>query len=591
MKVLIVEDDKIQATRLKMQLSHLSVSDIHFAEDGLEAIDVCRKFDIDLLFCDIQMPRMDGVSFLSKLNKISPDVGIVIFSSVEDAILKITFDMCNMAGFEFVRAIQKPISDSVLENIVLEHSSFMSKKNAHSSPQIQIGSRDVFDGFENDRFFCFYQPQFNLSNGNLSGVESLVRFSHPEYGVLGPHHFMDLIGDLGCKNQLFEIVLDKSVKLMASMSKELKLSVNFSQECLETDIYDLVIATCKKYDFPLNKLTLEMTEEDVYQCSIDSLANLARLRVSGVGLAIDDFGTGFASLSQLVQLPFTELKIDKAFLENIHSNYKNKQITEICLLLAHSLGLHCVVEGIENEEAYLFAKRIGIDTCQGYYTSKPIGAPDLYSLYQKHKCAELGNQFPQSKSLKSVYFDIDNQRSTPLVKLIKKHDELIDTIQVNTTDEVSTQLRDNAIQSLILESEGLSSTEISDVITHVKAFYHGPIFLLLPFYEEETDELKDEDNDILYIRKSRTVTETANAIYSAMTDTYESSSNLTTLFSKLSSREATVAKYILAGYTNKKISNELDISQKTVSTYKTRILSKLNINSMFELVKIFNTVN
>nr|WP_269809032.1 EAL domain-containing response regulator [Enterovibrio nigricans] len=363
MKVLIVEDDKIQATRLKMQLSHLSVSDIYFAEDGLEAIDVCRKFDIDLLFCDIQMPRMDGVSFLSKLNKISPDVSVVIFSSVEDAILKITFDMCSMR-IRFCSRYPKPISDSVLEDIVLEHSNFLSKKTAHSVSQIQIGSHDVFEGFENDRFFCFYQPQFDLSNGNLSGVESLVRLSHPEYGVLGPYHFIDLIGDLGCKNQLFEIVLEKSVKLMASMSKELKLSVNFSQECLETDVYDFVMAVCKKYDFPVNKLTLEMTEEDVYQCSIDSLANLARLRVAGVGLAIDDFGTGFASLSQLVQLPFTELKIDKAFLENIHSNYKNKQITEICLLLAHSLGLHCVVEGIENEEAYLFAKRIGIDTCQ-----------------------------------------------------------------------------------------------------------------------------------------------------------------------------------------------------------------------------------
>nr|WP_269809031.1 helix-turn-helix transcriptional regulator [Enterovibrio nigricans] len=193
--------------------------------------------------------------------------------------------------------------------------------------------------------------------------------------------------------------------------------------------------------------------------------------------------------------------------------------------------------------------------------------------------------------MKSVYFDVDNQRSTPLVKLIKKHDELIDTIQVNTMDEVSTQLRDNAIQSLIIESEGLSNPEISDVVTHAKEFYHGPIFVLSPFYELESYEDKDEDNDILYIRKSRTVTETANTIYSAMTDTYASSSNLTALFSKLSSREATVAKYILEGYTNKKISNELDISQKTVSTYKTRILSKLNINSMFELVKIFNTVN
>ncbi|MFA9869319.1 two-component system response regulator VieA, partial [Vibrio cholerae] len=134
------------------------------------------------------------------------------------------------------------------------------------------------------------------------------------------------------------------------------------------------------------------TEHEVYNGTPTSLANLARLRMYGVGLSIDDFGTGYASLGQLAQLPFTELKIDRSFVHDLATNYKHQQLTNMCLLLAQSLGLHCVVEGVENEETWQYLRQLGVDTCQGYYAAKPMPIAQLSELYTKNRRQCLGCQ-------------------------------------------------------------------------------------------------------------------------------------------------------------------------------------------------------
>ena len=137
---------------------------------------------------------------------------------------------------------------------------------------------------------------------------------------------------------------------------------------------------CERSQFAVERLTLELTEDEVYNSCVISLANLANLRLRGVGLAIDDFGTGYSSLSQLATLPFTELKIDQKFIGNAVQNYKSRQLIEACVQLATSLGLRSVAEGVEDHATLTYLNEIGVDLFQGYIASKPLPISQLIEL-------------------------------------------------------------------------------------------------------------------------------------------------------------------------------------------------------------------
>ncbi len=139
-------------------------------------------------------------------------------------------------------------------------------------------------------------------------------------------------------------------------------------------------ALCTDYGVAPERITLELTEDEVYDSGVISLANLANLRLRGVGLAIDDFGTGYSSLSQLAVLPYTELKIDRQFISNSLSNFKSQQLTISSLQLAKSLGLKSVAEGVEDEDTLHYLNQLGVDLYQGFVASKAIPLEALKKL-------------------------------------------------------------------------------------------------------------------------------------------------------------------------------------------------------------------
>lgn len=347
MKILIVEDEKIQSTSLKLKLASLNYCDIQIAENGEDALTLCEKNTFSLIFCDIHMPEMDGISLLTILSERGIQPGIVILSAVEDAVLELTKNMCSLARFPFVDVLKKPFSTEALYKVI---NSYASSKRRFVVPKadLQVSCEDLEMAFEHDQIFNFYQPQYDFATGAMVGVEALVRLKHPEYGLLAPASFLPVIEQCDWMDRLFWRVLEKAISAIASMSNRLKLSVNITQKNLQQPICDRVIELCHHYGFEPSRLSLELTEDQVYNGTTLSLANLARLRMHGVGLSIDDFGTGYASLSQLGKLPFNELKIDKGFVFDLVTNYKNQQLTKMCLMLAQSLGLHCVVEGVDS---------------------------------------------------------------------------------------------------------------------------------------------------------------------------------------------------------------------------------------------------
>ncbi|MEH0389016.1 EAL domain-containing protein [Vibrio mimicus] len=578
---MIVEDDRIQATSLKLKLRHLGLDEVILAENGFAALELCNKVGIDLIFCDIRMPQMDGISLLSQLGEHFPKLGVIILSAVDDAILELTRNMCSLAGFPFVDSLSKPYQMEELQRVIERFQEQARTEISFKQPIVLTGE-EVEQAFIHDHIFNYYQPQFDFRSGAIVGVEALVRYEHPTYGMLSPAVFLPLIEQCGLHEKLFLTVLEKAVSALASIDADLQLSVNISQCNLQQSICDPILAICDKHGFAASKLTLEMTEHEVYNGTTTSLANLARLRMYGVGLSIDDFGTGYASLGQLAKLPFTELKIDRSFVHDLATNYKHQQLTNMCLLLAQSLGLHCVVEGVENEETWQYLRNLGVDTCQGYYAAKPMPIAQLSELYTKNRRQCLDCQSADD-GWQILMADSQVLSANALQKLMQKEKKVSKVFVAQDIEQALHKLRDLPINLVVVESRFLSGMNVDAFRDLLAPYYQGLVIVLqdglVPSLHSQ------ECHSVVW--KANTLSETANRIltqaeqYSAQASCAMQQSELT----QLSERELMVANMLVEGLTNKQIAQQLDINQKTVSTYKTRIMNKLGIKSAMELVR------
>ncbi len=369
MKILIIEDDPIQALNLKIQLRNIGYDLVSTASNLQDVIRLTQSTTYDIVFCDIHLPDTDGITLLSEYLNSDISKAVVVISVVDSSILQLTTGMCRQLGYQFVSALKKPLVHSDLALIMQRYEESLEEIHPPKS-QLELTTTDIIDGFEQNRFFSVYQPQFSFDSGQMVGVEALVRMEHPKFGVVCPMHFLPLINEMNYVKELYVVMLEKATSALSALGGNVKLSLNIMQNLLELDLTTITTQICEANDFPLTRLTLELTEEQAYSSSHSALANIARLSLKGVEFSIDDFGTGYASLEKLVDLPFSELKIDRLFISKAKDNYRHQQLTMSAVRLAQSLGLHCVAEGVEDAATWELLKGLGVDTCQGFYTGK-----------------------------------------------------------------------------------------------------------------------------------------------------------------------------------------------------------------------------
>ncbi len=379
MNILIVEDDRLQATNLKILLNRLFEGTITIVHRGAEVATICETQPFDLMFCDIDLPDINGVNLLSNLAESARPKGVVILSAMSQDVVEITYNMCLSAGYGFVRALTKPISHQQLNQIFNEFKQYTLEEQVVSLP-ILIGRDEISTAFEQGWFLNYYQPQYSAKDNRLIGVEALVRCRHPQHGIIAPAQFITEIQARNELDKLFWIVLENALQDMSQLKVNINLSVNMNQKTLKQPMSARLFALCDQYQIAPERITLELTEDEVYDCSVTSLANLANLRLTGVGLAIDDFGTGYSSLSQLATLPYTELKIDRQFIKDALTNFKSQQITISSLHLAKSLGLKSVAEGVEDTETLSYLRELGVELYQGFVRCRPIPFEQLEAL-------------------------------------------------------------------------------------------------------------------------------------------------------------------------------------------------------------------
>ena len=378
MKILIVEDSLLQATQIQILLKRYSVDEVYTAYNGEDAIELCKQHRFDIAFCDLQLPQIDGVTLLASPEAQASIQTVVILSAMADAALDSTKSMCNLIGYNEVEAIPKPVDETHIQRLLSTYKRTQTAKSILPTA-VTLSEQQTIEAFEKEWFTNAYQTQHSVEQSTLIGVEVLARIMHPEFGLLTPFHFMDALRQLGLMDRLFFTVLELALKDISSMRKPIHFAINIEQSTLKLEIADQVASLCNKYKIEPSLLTLELTEHETILLDAHCYKNIAKLNMLGVGLSVDDFGTGYASLSQLSSLPFTELKVDRSFVNNISENKKNQILTKACINLAENLGLSCIVEGVEQQQDLEYLKTIGMTKYQGFITSKPASFSEFTS--------------------------------------------------------------------------------------------------------------------------------------------------------------------------------------------------------------------
>lgn len=247
----------------------------------------------------------------------------------------------------------------------------------------------LLDGFEraliNHRLHMVYQPKVSLSDGSLTRVEALVRWDDPKLGPVPPSRFVPLAERHGLIDQLTQWGLTTTLRQwLAWRAQGLDTCIAFNISALSLehlDFPDLVERMCRALDVPTDRLVLELTE-GATQTLIKLMDTLTRFRIKGIGLAMDDFGVGYSTLMQLRQLPFTELKIDRFFVDDAVTSVDSRLIVCSTIELAHRMGLSVTAEGVETIEQLGLLNALGCDVVQGYFVSQPLD-PDKLIAWQK----------------------------------------------------------------------------------------------------------------------------------------------------------------------------------------------------------------
>jgi len=243
---------------------------------------------------------------------------------------------------------------------------------------------DLRKAMDNDELVLFYQPQVDTRSGKVVGAEALLRWMHPEQGLIPPFKFIPLAEEMGLIGEMGDWVIREACKQVQTFAKKgvslPKVAVNVSALQFTPSFTRRVKSILDELAVDPATLELELTEGVVMGDTNASVQALAELKDLGVSLSIDDFGTGYSSLSYLSRFPLDELKIDRSFVIEANNSEQGASLVRAIIAMAQSLGLELVAEGVETDEQYEFMTTAGAHVIQGYMFSQPVPAEKLEPL-------------------------------------------------------------------------------------------------------------------------------------------------------------------------------------------------------------------
>ncbi len=249
--------------------------------------------------------------------------------------------------------------------------------------------QDIRKALDQNQFEAYFQPQYNIDNSRIFGLEALIRWNHPEKGLIYPDHFIPVAEEIGLINEIGLFMLKTGCKYLREWLdngyEPIKLSVNVSAFQLAESQFDVVVCNLvRQYRLPPNTLMVEITETTLMLEMENVLPRLKKLVKCGVGICIDDFGVGYSSLSYLQKLPINILKIDRSFLSCISNDLDKVCVIKAIVAMARELQLEVIVEGVETEQQLEYIRQMGCKMVQGFLLGRPAPHSEITELLQKN---------------------------------------------------------------------------------------------------------------------------------------------------------------------------------------------------------------
>jgi EAL domain-containing protein (putative c-di-GMP-specific phosphodiesterase class I) len=381
-RLLLLDDDPYMLGMQSRMLRSMGYAEVTMAGSAEAALRMLEHEpeSADVIVCDLNMPGVDGIEFLQILNA-GPFRGKVILLSGEGARVMHTVQKLLGGGrLVIMGAIEKPAGRLALRAL-LDCWKPPSAEPPPARPALAFGADELHAAQRARQWQLHYQPKVDLRTGLLSGVEALVRWNHPVHGLVFPDSFISVAEECGLIDALTDWVLAEALAQLTrwhGQGLRIQVAVNVSMDNLRAPGFARRVGELvRNSSVAPQDVTLEITESRLMSETSAPLESLVRLRLQRFGLSIDDFGTGHSSLAQLRDVPFTELKVDRGFVQGARHNQIIRPMLEGSIGIAKRMGMLSVAEGVETEDDWQLLREIGCDLAQGYFIGRPMPSEAL----------------------------------------------------------------------------------------------------------------------------------------------------------------------------------------------------------------------
>jgi EAL domain-containing protein (putative c-di-GMP-specific phosphodiesterase class I) len=385
-KILVVDDEEFVlnlAVRILNKLDYLDVSIANNGQDAINQLHSSHK-PFDIVICDLNMPEMDGVEFIHHVAERGFIGGVILLSGEDERMLETAHNLAKSQDLNVLGTLNKPIKPGELKALLGQQIHKQKRKQYPSQAPISVA--ELSDGMIGEELQLVYQPKVHVKSGEINAVETLARWQHKERGILDLGAFIPLAEQTGLIDDLTDAIYKKAVNQIREWLAngiQLKTSINFSINTFSRKGFtEFITGVAEEAGVASSSIMLEVTESQVMHNAINVLEIMMRLRMKRFGLSIDDFGTGQSSMVQLKDIPFTELKIDRAFVFGAAKDSSARAILESSVGLAKKLKIEVVAEGVETREDWDLVEQLGCNYVQGYYCAKPMPNRELLSFME-----------------------------------------------------------------------------------------------------------------------------------------------------------------------------------------------------------------
>ncbi|MCS0587638.1 EAL domain-containing protein [Massilia norwichensis] len=376
---LVAEAEPVQRRALIEALGQLGASRVTDVPDGPTALRTLQAGftpKVDVAVIDLALGGMDGLELLRAIAGLKSGVRLIVIGAQPASVLFSVETLAQAYGVELLGTVAKPVSSAKLKTLLDNLQPPARPRAAPSSPAFSFAEVGV--GLQQRQFEPFFQPKIELATGQVKGLETFARWRHPEHGVLGPGAFIDALEQNNRIDFLDWTMIELSVECCRKYHDQgipISISLNLAPETLAHPHFIRQVQSCmKRHGLMPDYLTFEIPEAAILKFDADFIERLVRLRMMGFGLAIDDYGTGRSNLQLLARIPFSELKIDRSFVDGASKKRPLGTVLKSCLGLAHSLDRMSVAVGVETRQDWDFLQGLGCTYAQGYHIANPMAA-------------------------------------------------------------------------------------------------------------------------------------------------------------------------------------------------------------------------